>query len=121
MPSVESMGRHQKAVLWAAAGHDRNGKITVSAAVEIDVRWEDGKRETPGDTGEPVAYDATVIVGQAVTVDSLMWKGDYDDLPDPVTNLYRVIFVEEIPDLKGRNTQRTLMLQKYGNTLPTIV
>ena len=121
MPSVESMGRYQKAVLWAAVGHDRNGKITVSAAAEIDVRWEEGKREAPGETGEPVAYDAMVMVDQAVTIDSLLWKGALADLPVSMTNVFRVASVEDVPDLKGRNTQRTLMLVRWGNTLPTIV
>jgi hypothetical protein len=120
MPPIEQQGRHQKAVLWAAAGVDSYGQVQVDAAAELTVRWEETLTETQDAKGQPVLSDVTVIVDQEVAIDSIFWLGALDDLPDAPMNLKQVVSRSAVPDLKGRQTFRTLHLAKYSNALPTI-
>jgi len=121
MPPIEEQGLHQKAVLWAYASRDAHGSPQVSAGVELDVRWEFAKRSSQDAQGGTEPYDATVFVKQVIVAESIMCLGKLADLPATKSNLYRVASCEEIPDIKGRKTQRTVLLNRYGNTLPTIV
>lgn len=121
MTIVEKIGLNQKAVYWAFASYDKNGDPKVSSPAELDVHWEDGKTQTVAEDGETRLANATVILGQAVTVGSIMWQGAQADLPSPITPLYEVINYEAIPDIKGRYTQHTAILQRYAGTLPTVV
>ncbi len=70
--SQEDDYRFQKAVLWTFAGYDGHGDVKVSAAVEVDVRWEERRSETLDVNGNSIAVDATAVVGQEISVGSVM-------------------------------------------------
>lgn len=121
MPSVERIERHQKAVLWAFHSHDRHGQIKVSSPVELTVRWEEERRSTIGDDGTPLSIDVTVWVDRDIRPLSIMRLGKLASLPNPVTGLMQVITTEKSPDIKGRMTQYSVLLKRYGDTLPEVV
>ncbi len=119
--SQESDYRFQKAVLWVFAGYDGHGDVTVSAATEIDVRWEERRREVLDANGNSIAIDATVVVGQEIAVGSVLWLGALADVASPPVNLKQVVVYDSIPDVKGQEFRRTVGLVKYSDSLPTIV
>jgi len=119
--SQETAGRKQKATLWAVAGRDREGRPTVSAGVEILVRWEKATEEIISDEALSLVASDVLMTDQEIAEGSIIWKGALADVPDPPTDLREVISNEEIPDVKGRSYQRTVVLGKYANALPTIV
>jgi len=124
MPPMESTCRNQFAVMWVPSGHTRTGDKTVSAGVELGVRWEDATETNRPNKSDEEQFDAMVVVNQDVVVGSIFWKGKEEDLPDPVTNatnLYEVIRFIKTPDVKGRNFRRTCLLKKWSDTLPDIV
>lgn len=118
MPPIETAGRHQKAVLWRADGFDAYGNVLLLDAHEIDVRWEEGRKEAVSPDGSPVAIDAYVVVDREVPIGSVLWLGALADLPSPPTNLKRVEFYLDVPDIKGRISHKTLALMKYSDDLP---
>lgn len=117
---VETSSLTEKAVYWAASGHNRNGEIRLSDPVEIDVRWEEGQQRSMDAQGTPLNIDAMIYLDTVLTTESIVWRGELDDLPDSPTNLYRVVFYEEVPDIKGVEVQRDAGLQRYGDTLPEV-
>ncbi len=119
MPVMETDNLTQKAVLWAANGFDDYGEFRVDAPIEISVRWEDSRGDTVDANGNTVAYDAAVVVDRAITVGSVMWLGQLKDLTDTVTKL-RVVTYESVPDVKGRNFWRQVLLSRLSNTLPDL-
>lgn len=122
MGHMESDFRKQKAVLWAVSTTPTGfGRYKLSAAVELDVRWSERKHETTNVQGTTIIADVAVVVNQAVTVGSVMWKGLKKDLPTSPTNLYEVVAYNEVPDIKGRGFRRTVSLQRWGDELPELV
>ena len=119
---VSSRSYKQKAVLWAYSSTDETGDPVVSAAAEISCRWEHRKSQIVGPEGKPVAVDAEVWVTSEIALDSILWKGELTDLPNPVENvdLYVVVAYNEIPDLWDRTRERTVLLARYGQSLPTV-
>lgn len=121
MPLMENQLRSQDTVYWAYSGIDRNGEPTVAAAVDIVTRWEQVLDEQIGEDGTPIATNATAIVNQDIAIGSILRLGTVATLPSPVTGgLMEVVNFEKIPDVKGRNYQRTVTLRKWRNTLPTV-
>ena len=123
MPPIERSGRHQKAVLWRKVGQTDDNVPIVSAADEIDVRWNDRRTETVASDGTPLVLDATVVIGlEDVPDGSILWKGNLENFTNGAitTELFRVVTARYTPDVKARNTRRVLGLQRYGKTLPTI-
>lgn len=120
MPAIETSDCHQKAVLWAATGVDGYGNPIVSAAVEIDVRWEEERRESIDAFGNPIALDASVVVDREIAIDSILWLGELIDLPDPPTDLKKVVSRSAVPDVKGRSFRRKVSLVNFSDELPTI-
>jgi hypothetical protein len=122
MPPIETSYLKQKAVLWAviAAGFDTDGRQTVSAAVEINVRWERTGRQILGPQGGTITEDSLVVVDRDIDEYSIMWLGKKVDLPSTLSNLREVIIFRSTPDLRGRRFRRTVSLIKHSNTLPTI-
>ena len=110
----------QYAVLWAVADYDEYGNPTVSAAAEISCRWEDGKRDIVGPDGSVIAVDAEVFVDQAIAVNSILWKGRLTALPGTPTDLKTVVEYSEVPNSKATHYERSVLVNKYSNTLPTI-
>lgn len=121
MPPLETCRLHQKAVLWAFVGNDNYGDVTVSAAVEIDVRWETGNRESLDAQGNSIGINSVAVVDRVIAVGSIMWLGNLADIATPPVNLRQVSDNSEIPDLKSRKFRRVVSLVKYSNELPTIV
>ena len=117
---MESSSLHQKAVLWTFSSYDNQGEAKVSAATEIDVRWEESVRETLDPKGNVIAADATVVVDRDIANHSIMWLGAEDDLASPPVDLYQVISFSKIPDVKGRNFRRVVLLMKYSDELPEL-
>lgn len=109
-----------KAVYWAFSSLDMHGQPTVSAATELDVRWEHGLAQEITPQTNPQSVDATVWVKQDVTVQSVMWLGALTDLPSPVTDVLEVIEFQKIPDIKGRDYERVALLRRYADSLPTV-
>jgi len=125
MPAMELIGRLQKAIFWEAGGYDHDGEITVAAAVEIDVRWQVGKRRSAGPKDDTVSYDAELVVDRVITVGSVVWKGSMDDLndladPTAPTDLYDVVDYTETSDIKNRNVRRTVLLMRRSDDLPSL-
>ena len=120
MGSISSSSLHQKAILWTANGYDDDGEHKVSAAVEVDVRWEEGRQETIDPQGNTIAIDAIVYINQEVAIGGVMWLGELADVPDTPTNLKEVVSYTQIPDIKNRNTLYAVSLMKLSNELPTI-
>jgi hypothetical protein len=130
MPALESDNLWQYAVLWVPTGTDRYGRRTVDRENprEVRCRWEYGRKGTLNPQGETVALDATVVVDSLVPVGSQLWPGRLiewqglngglgdDPLDEP---LYEVLTSSAIPDIKGRNTRRTLGLVRSKDTLNT--
>ena len=119
--SMETDYRTQKATYWAKAGDNDYGEPTVSAGIEISVRWEQSKEDGLGNQSNSIPYDASVVVDRVIAVGSIMWLGKLLDLPTTTTDLFQVADYDEIPDIKGRKYRRVLKLLRYGDTLPTIV
>jgi len=124
MPPVERDSLYQKAVLWAANGTiSRYGEKEVSAAVEIDARWEEGLTRTINEDGTPSSSSGTVHVDQAIAEGSIMWLGKLADLPNPITEstgLAEVVGANEMTDISGRDIKRDVQVQKFRGTLPTV-
>lgn len=122
----ETTGRDQKVVYWPAAdSYTDSGRRKVSSSYsELDVRWEEKKRQTTNANGEVISLDAMAVVNQDITPGSIFWVGETDDLPDPVTDvtdLYEVVFFNKVPSLKSNVYRRTVDLRKYGDVLPPTV
>lgn len=107
-------------MLWTFARYDGHGEVKINAKVEINVRWEERRREVLDANGNSIAIDATVVVGQEIAVGSVMWLGAVADVADPPVNLKQVIVYNSIPDDKGREFRQTVGLVKYSNELPTL-
>ena len=86
MPPLETCRLHQKAVLWAFAGYDNYGDVTVSAAVEVDVRWETVNRESLDAQGNSISIDSVVVVDRVVAVGSIVWLGEVAGIATPPVN-----------------------------------
>ena len=114
MTRTTTRRRHQKAVLWAATGYDEYSDIEVSAGVEIDVRWEWGKRDGLDAQGNTITIEATVVVDRKIAVGSKMWLGKLAAYETGETVLY-VVNYDEIPDLKGRKYRRVVSLSRHSN------
>lgn len=118
--AIETSDLRQKAVLWAATGFDDYGQVTVAAATEIKVRWVTGKKTDLGVQSDSVGFDSTAAVDRHIPDGSILRLGSLRDLPDVLTDLNQVIDSKTTPDIKGRNTRRTVSLMKFSDDLPTI-
>lgn len=121
MPPLEYADLWQKAVYWEYLRKDREGNIVVKAPVEISCRWEKGTRQVVTGQGETLSINGTVFVKDSLVLNSILKLGKLVDLTTPTHNLTIVVFQDgEVPDLKNRYTQQTMLVSHYGETLPTI-
>ena len=129
MPAPERILRYQTALLWEFSGYDKYGQPTVSAPVEIQVRWNTKRREVVDAKGFIIAYDASAVVDQVIAVGSLMWLGTLEDWNDAGTGSGSTsISADDVfecknftltPDLKNRFSQKTVDLMRYRKLPPT--
>jgi len=123
MPAPEISSRTQDCVLWAFSDFDDRGRYTVSAPIDIKVRWEETRREIRKPDGVLVAIEATAYVDRAIVPNSLMWLGTVATLPE--TSIFsdgvkQVVTYEDDPDIKGRAHQRTVTLARYHGGPPNL-
>jgi hypothetical protein len=121
MPGPEVRSLNDYAVLWAASAVGEYGRNSVSAPVEIKVRWEDSRQQSTDPQNVVESRPATVYVDRDITINSVLWHGRLQDVPTVFTELYKVTGSDFTPDIKNRVTQRTVTLTRHGGTLPTIV
>lgn len=122
MPTLETSSLHQKAVLWTASGLDDESVVTLNAKIEIDIRTEKRRKESTDAQANPIATVLTVWVDREIAIGSILWIGTLEawNALSPKSNLKQVIMYEEIPDIKGREIERIVTLQKFGDTLPAL-
>jgi hypothetical protein len=120
MSKIETQDRYQKAVLWQSSGYDDYGKYLRLAPIELSVRWEEGRRQSSSPEDTVIAIDATVFVDREIPIGSIMWKGKQKDLPASPTGLKEVVSYKEVPDIKGRVSQRSVSLARYNEQLPDL-
>ena len=125
MPPIETDERNQVASLREYLRRDGYGEVVVSPAIELMVRWEWGRREATDPQGNTVTLDATVVVDRPVRIGSLMILGELEDEPPGTggalwedVDIYQVITSRTTPDIKARETRRTLGLMMYKRSLP---
>lgn len=124
MPPIESINRHQKAVVWYWTGEvDEYGRPKVQQPEEIQVRWESTQRDTQDGQGRKVSYEASVKYHKTIPINSLLWLGKQVDLNEenPTSGVMQVMSEEIVPDLKGRNTTYNYSLSRYQDTFPTVI
>lgn len=126
MPAIEYVDRYQTAVLWPKTGNDRYGEPSFGPPIELappyGVRWLTKKRDALDSQGNKVQVDGTVIVGQDIAVGSDMWLGTLASwyasgsagVPD---DLCWVVAFNTTPDLKGRETRRSVLVKRYKDSL----
>jgi hypothetical protein len=115
MPPVESQGRFEQAVYWAAVGFDRYGMPTYDSPVELTVRWNDKQDETLDAKGNTILTDVEVIVSQNLVPGSLMRLGLLDETPDPPDQLKQVVGFNSTKDVRGRETFRSAKLARASD------
>jgi len=121
MVRLETASLKQKATLWpAGTDSTSSGQKKVTAAVELDVRWEDKEEDALDSRGEVIRIDATAIVKQDIEVGSLMWLGRKRDWSASVGNLREVVSFSKIPTIKGGRFRRVAGLRRFSDTLPPI-
>lgn len=120
MPKLEIHDLKQKAVLWTRVGFDRYGQQVVANPVEINVRYEEDIQETIDADATPIAKTATVFVDRDIERGSILWLGTLASLPSAPTNLVEVLSLTKTPDIKGRNFQRTVNVNRWKDeVVPT--
>lgn len=126
MPPLESMDRHEKAVLWARVGTSPTGGAVVSATpVELDVRFDDAQTEMLDAHGNNVGLDGAIVTDRIIPNGSILWKGSLDDITGtgsasyPTSGLLEVKMTTSIKDIKGRNVYYTAGFLKYNDIIPT--
>lgn len=120
MPAFETMDLHDTAVLWVRSGKDKYNEPTVTAPIEVMVRWTFTDSRMVNKNGDEVQLDAEVVVSRDVPYDSLLWLGTLSDWQGvgsggQDTELMQVKVKRYAQDIKGRNTRRTLGLMRYKN------
>ncbi len=122
MTSLQTRNLNQKAQLWAQSGHGDDGQATVAARKELKVRWSEGRTQSVDQAGNIIAVDATVVVDQDVTVESIMWLGSEGGMATdpPTSGLMEVLTFNKVPNVKGRKFRRVVGLGKYSGTLPDL-
>ena len=123
MPPQETDFRTTKVIYWAKSGDDDYGEPTVSTGIELEVRIEEGNAEILDPGGNSIGTDLSLILKQDVLVNSIIWIGTEDDLPDDLTtltDLYTIVGFIKVPDVKGIDYYREAQLKRHSDTLPTV-
>lgn len=117
--SIETDCLTQKAVLWPKyLGADQFGRQRIADPIEIDSRWEFGVNLSNTAIERAENVTATVFVDRKIDNGAILWKGSLEDLPDYPEDLVEVLSYEEVPDIKGEEVQRTVVVGAYANRLP---
>lgn len=123
MTSIERVSIPQKAVLWRFSSFDNYGAPIVSAPEDIDIEWPQGFSESNANQDSKESMSDEVVVNESYPLHSILWFGDYNDLPSGTANpspLYKITGRRIQPDIKGRAFRYTLTVQRFSSTLPTV-
>lgn len=126
MPPIESAMLVQRAVLWAYVRDDKNGEPVVDAPIEIKCRLNHTRNVNRDAQASPTATSESVAVDREIPESSIMYLGTLEDVCGTGTgmleaaNLRIVSMYNETPDIKGREVQRNVTLERYRKSLPTI-
>src|SRR5262245_61554248 len=115
MPPVEEAGRAEMAVYWPRAGSDRHRRPRYAPPMARRVRWDFSRPELAGPEGQPVAVDATAVVGCDLALGSRLWPGTLAEWDEASTAGRRleplyVLASRAVPDIKGRVVWRMVGL-----------
>lgn len=103
---------NQTASYWApSSGTDRYGKPTLSAPVQIPVRWEERTQIVQGKKGEEVTSKARVFMLVDVDLDGYLYLGTSSEA-DPVVldNAFEIQAKTKTPDLSNLESLTTVYL-----------
>lgn len=110
---MESSTLFHKAVCWPFTGKfDSRGEPKVGDPVQINSRWEIDGREARATDQSPKNVLFEVDVDRELTIGSRLWRGELKNLPtglDPLQQ-FRVVEYKEVPDVKCRSVQRTVVV-----------
>jgi len=124
MPPLETCGRHQKVVYWAASGnYDVNGEPIVIDPVQLVVRWELREEEVLDSKGNTVLVEGNFVTDQDIIKGSVLWLGALADLPgtgSDITDFKRIVAFSKIPGLKARQFRRKAFFVFYSDEMPTV-
>lgn len=121
MPRTATKNLKDKAAYWAYSGVDDYGNITVSAAVEIDVFWNQTVTQLIQPDGKRVRVDGQVFCAIDLSEKGLLWHGNLADVPVSFNNdLMEIAFFAKVPDIKSRKYTRYVGIRRYKDTLPTV-
>lgn len=114
MPSPETSGLYQKAVLWAITGYDKGAQPTYGSPTEIDVEWNSIDKLYRGTKNESVQLIAEVRTNEDIAVGSVLWQGELADWVDSGgagnSELLEVVLQQKVWDAKGREMLRSYSL-----------
>lgn len=119
MPPLETTELNQTAIIWEGqTGYDDYGERLTTTPVEIPVRWSSERSQGVDSHGNLIAFDATAVVNQDIARDSLMYLGTLEDWyslgsAGDETELMVVKVLNVIPDLKNRETFRSVGLVRF--------
>lgn len=129
MPALETFDCVDDAVVWLQSGTDVNGAPVVEYPRRLKVRWVD-RRSSGGDPqSNRVSYDASIAASACLDIpnDSIVWHGRLGDIPgtaDPPTpsaDLFQVKTSSHARDVNGRICRREYGLQRFHDSMPTVL
>lgn len=107
----------QTLVWWPRSAQSLHGEPTYGTPSEILARYERTEKESVSADGQMTVTQAVADVVDAVARGDLLWLGALADLteaqlaaPSSIEECWRVNRVEITPDLRGRDTWRTVYL-----------
>lgn len=118
MAKLSQRNLNQTAVLWEASGVDQYNRATVEAPVEIQLRLEEVEGVTLDADNTKVEYDAIAKVKQDIPVKSILALGTLDAVP--TSDFKQVVKQVTIPNVKGTDTYREVLLINYSDSLPAL-
>lgn len=117
MRGVLRKARNQRAVYWSKSGNDEHGSPTFTAAQALMVRWVDKQEQFKAFDGRELVSDSLVWVGEDVTLEGVLYLGEYYDLtaeqkadPSLVGNAKWILQFEKIPSVNNKEIARKAWL-----------
>lgn len=124
-PPEDDVQARARNALWlpTTGANDAYGVPVVSGtATEILVRWNPKRRVVLDANGNTVAVDGTVLTGQALNLQDVLWLGGFSNLLGtatlPTSDFHRVVVDMATEDYKGRVTRYEYGVVRCGETLP---
>lgn len=117
MRSVLRKARNQRAVYWAKNGNDEHGQPTFDIGIVLMVRWVDKQEQIKAADGREILSDAMVWVDQDLTMEGVLYLGEYYDLtteqkadPDLVVGAKWILKTSKVSSVNAREIARKAWL-----------